>query len=848
MKHFLILWFLLLTLGAFSQTPPKIVHRSSSAVTVSDARLRGELNLYIPTVCDTLTALNGGLDSVGAIIFDKCNHIFYLRDTLNGGHYWKPIISGTNSTPSSQESFKMNFVGTNVDSINNLTIIPVDGSTTIFKDSVGLHLQRTNNTTNVWNNRIIITPYGQTWTNTFLNTIEVIPNFNPSSTTRSIAIGTSVTGDNQIATAINYFGFSLKLGNDPTTSGFQGISSNAGSVYSKRFFTGLIWKKGDIIKLSVEGKDRNKFLVIVTNINNGSTVSGYLNFPLGSTANANWYTIDSGYPSIFFDGGDFTVTKYSFDPLVSGVQLVWISTSIGYGYSLDSAGINNNFYTYYNIIKDQIPVKSVLMAKSGSTTLDVQHAMREILTYKPRYAVIDGIQTNDYFVYGFGTDTITTRANYTAIVDKLKANGINVIHVVPMPRGTRDALYKKFQLYQKNWILRTFPNDIIVNDFDALLAPDSLNTLNPLYYTYGDGTHPNVAGHAIRANAFLNTVQFDYYKGSTLRTNTDTAVIKIATIGTNNAPANGFALEVLGATKTDSLIGGTDASDSIYFTTTRNATKGKFLFGQNFQIHEASGFTGIGNFTTAQNALTQLHVKNKSSSTVEIRVENDSTRSGAAARFGLQNDIGDFAQIYLGSSINAFTPRILNINNGNGIDLSTSTAIYFGNNAIAVSPWTNVLATFSTVTGNFGIGQALVSPTARLHISNSPGTAGTAPIKLTAGTNLTIPEDGAVEYDGTNFYATVATTRYTIGKGLAGSATLDFPSTNTQTSSDLTITVTGAADGDIVELGVPNSSTNANSSFTAWCSGTNTVTVRFNNYSTGAIDPTSGTFKVRVIK
>jgi hypothetical protein len=83
---------------------------------------------------------------------------------------------------------------------------------------------------------------------------------------------------------------------------------------------------------------------------------------------------------------------------------------------------------------------------------------------------------------------------------------------------------------------------------------------------------------------------------------------------------------------------------------------------------------------------------------------------------------------------------------------------------------------------------------------------------------------------------------------LSNSATLDFGSTSAQSSADLTITVTGAADGDVVSLGVPNASVNANTNYTAWVSAANTVTVRFNNYSSGAVDPASGTFKVKVFK
>lgn len=81
---------------------------------------------------------------------------------------------------------------------------------------------------------------------------------------------------------------------------------------------------------------------------------------------------------------------------------------------------------------------------------------------------------------------------------------------------------------------------------------------------------------------------------------------------------------------------------------------------------------------------------------------------------------------------------------------------------------------------------------------------------------------------------------------LSAAGALNFPSTSAQSSSDLTITVTGAALNDVVHVGVPNASVLANSSFSAWVSATNTVTVRFNNYSSGAQDPASGTFRVVV--
>lgn len=54
--------------------------------------------------------------------------------------------------------------------------------------------------------------------------------------------------------------------------------------------------------------------------------------------------------------------------------------------------------------------------------------------------------------------------------------------------------------------------------------------------------------------------------------------------------------------------------------------------------------------------------------------------------------------------------------------------------------------------GNVGIGTT--TPTAALHIRPGTATAGTAPLKLTAGTNLTVPENGAIEFNGTDFFVT----------------------------------------------------------------------------------------------
>ena len=81
------------------------------------------------------------------------------------------------------------------------------------------------------------------------------------------------------------------------------------------------------------------------------------------------------------------------------------------------------------------------------------------------------------------------------------------------------------------------------------------------------------------------------------------------------------------------------------------------------------------------------------------------------------------------------------------------------------------------------------------------------------------------------------------------SAALNFPSTADGATSDLTVTVTGAADGDLVVLGIPNGAQPAGGAwYQAWVSAANTVTVRLFNETGAAVDPASDTFNVMVMR
>ena len=73
--------------------------------------------------------------------------------------------------------------------------------------------------------------------------------------------------------------------------------------------------------------------------------------------------------------------------------------------------------------------------------------------------------------------------------------------------------------------------------------------------------------------------------------------------------------------------------------------------------------------------------------------------------------------------------------------------------------------------GNVGIGTT--TPTARLHLAAGVAAASGAPFKLTSGVNLTAPEDGALEYDGSHLYFTIGSTRSALGGGGGSSVWTD---------------------------------------------------------------------------
>lgn len=269
-------------------------------------------------------------------------------------------------------------------------------------------------------------------------------------------------------------------------------------------------------------------------------------------------------------------------------------------------------------------------------------------------------------------------------------------------------------------------------------------------------------------------------------------------------------------------------------------------FATNINTGTSTGAVNIANGTTGGNAINIGNVLGNTSLNLRVGTGNfildgvgtSAFTIGSSTTIGSIN-IGGSAQtgaIIIGGGSGTQT---LNFGTG-GTGIKT---INIGTGAVA-----NTIKIGNTTSGTkTGINQT--TPTAQLHLGTGYATANNgAPLKFTAGTNLTTPENGSVEYDGTNYYVTSGSTRYTLAKTLTTTVTLNFGNTLTNTSSDITVALTGAALNDVVIIGVPNGAVNNNSCYTAWVSSANNVRVRFNNYSSASINPASGTFRITVLK
>lgn len=152
-----------------------------------------------------------------------------------------------------------------------------------------------------------------------------------------------------------------------------------------------------------------------------------------------------------------------------------------------------------------------------------------------------------------------------------------------------------------------------------------------------------------------------------------------------------------------------------------------------------------------------------------------------------------------------------------------------------------------SVRSNGNVGFSEQNPTATLHVRAGTASANSAPLKFTSGTNLSTPEAGAMEYDGSNLYFTPSTTRQTIMKGYTNTGSINLSNIYQNNSREFTMTVTGADTNDTCSCS-PLGGLEDGLTWNCYVSSNNTVTIRVSNTRNYTINPGNRTWKVNVIK
>ena len=251
---------------------------------------------------------------------------------------------------------------------------------------------------------------------------------------------------------------------------------------------------------------------------------------------------------------------------------------------------------------------------------------------------------------------------------------------------------------------RSNANLMIGNIQELHSTGGNITTLSAINFTTGNGT---ITGSSSGIGAFKTSASSNNWTVSAIGN-----IYATNGVITNFSSANGTI------TGSASGIGATKSS----------ATSNNWSVSAIGNIYAINGF--ITNFSTANGTITG------SSSGIGAFKTSASSNNWSVSAIG--NVYSTNGVITNFSTANG---TITGSSSGIGATKSSSTS-----NNWTISPIGNVYSTNGVIT-NFSSSNVLVAA----------GTVSQAPLRLTAGTSLTVPAAGAIEYDGTAFYATTST-------------------------------------------------------------------------------------------
>jgi hypothetical protein len=207
---------------------------------------------------------------------------------------------------------------------------------------------------------------------------------------------------------------------------------------------------------------------------------------------------------------------------------------------------------------------------------------------------------------------------------------------------------------------------------------------------------------------------------------------------------------------------------------------GHSTFGSGFDaihntISDNTIFTTNGRYGIQPNGMTPNTIEGNDITGATVGFVNGSHISSNRTTLDVFSGSSGFT-----GSLNTRTAGVIEGGNGGGTTLSilaagTYSGIFFGNASSETNGLLAYIHSTQSFQFNFGGGSPVLfttgnklrigngtTPTAILHLTAGTASANSSPLKFTSGTNLTTPEAGAMEFDGTHLYITIGSTRFTL--------------------------------------------------------------------------------------
>ncbi len=223
-----------------------------------------------------------------------------------------------------------------------------------------------------------------------------------------------------------------------------------------------------------------------------------------------------------------------------------------------------------------------------------------------------------------------------------------------------------------------------------------------------------------------------------------------------------------------------------------------------------------------------IYLESQTSGTTNYSLYSAGGQNYLAGNLGIGTVTSPATLLDIASSGNSYKATFANA--------SVSAKIWVGADASIGTTTANNFSLFANGTdrltvasgGGIGIGQS--SPTAVLHIKAGTATANTAPIKLTSGTALTTPEDGAIEYHSSHLYFTIGSTRYQLDQQSGSSGVTVGSSTITSGTNTRVLYNNSGVLGEYTISGTGSVAMTTSPAFTTPTSATN-ITITGNSDS-----------------